>query len=179
MKQLVTVLLPLTLMLAFVSGCDTIEDSGTRPVLDEEVTLRFEIDASAFEAGEDLTVQSANEIDLEGRLEGFAKGEIFSASVTEVELELLSPPGTNLQPLVNSATVFLTASGLNAVQIGSDSSMPANFRKSLQTIATGDVGSYLAASSFRGRLGLNAGAAAPDDVVFLVHVAFRITFESI
>lgn len=178
-KQHVTVVLTLLLIVVFVSGCDTIEEPGTRPVLDHDVTLRFEIDQSAFEAGEELTVQSSNSIDLEGRLQGFSKGEIFSANITEVELELLSPPGTNLQPLVSSASVALTASGLNPVQVASDNSMPANFRKSLQSVTGSDVGSYLAASSFRGRLTLNAAGPASDDVVFLVHVSFRITFEAI
>lgn len=161
-------------------GCDTLLDDGETIVLQpKEVTFRFEFSGDDLTAGQPVTVQSTQSIDLTSELQkdGYGKDEVVSAQVSSIQLRRVNPISFSLSSLSDfSLTIVGSSSG--STRIGSLATLPSGNSASLN-LGTRAVESFVRQPSFRAVAEFTPGQLPAGDYVLTATVELRIEIEAL
>lgn len=161
-----------------LAGCDAVAlDNGETVILRPTATFSFDFQVNAPQPS--LTIAANNQVDISGQLENFTKDEIVNATVTRVTLTRIQPAGRDLNELMETVALALTASGASNARVAAASALPADNEAALSVISAA-VTSHVKAPRFGASLSFE-DLAAPNNGIyrFDVTVELRVELEGV
>ncbi len=166
------------LLLAYASGCDTLEEPGSLTLPEITKTVRFEIDGSQLQPGQTIEVVSTNPIDLTADLQQNVSSvdEVVSARVTSATLQRVSP---QLDLRNFASAVVVLRGGSQTAQVASAGTFPSAAEASLSTQPL-EVASFVRRPTFQGVLRLTPNEApGSGTLVVTVTLRFQVSIEGV
>lgn len=161
-------------------GCDTLlDDSETISLPPKSVTFRFEFSGEDVTAGQQVSVESINSVDMTAALDGdgYEKNEVVSAVVSSAVLRRVNPISFSLSSL-SDFSLGLRGSTSGSTSVASLGTLP-NGNSATLNLGTREVQSFVRQSSFSAVAQFTPGQLPDGDYVLTVTLELRIGVEDL